>query len=69
MPNPHDHIPLHRKMGGHVGPQTAADKTQFLAIARAYLDAIERGDMQMPEQLGEMELGGGKYLRMFVIQE
>jgi hypothetical protein len=63
----HNKQPLYQRLGAVLGPQ--ADKKLFLAVTRAYCDAIERGDIEMPEQIAELPLGHGKFVRMFVIQE
>jgi hypothetical protein len=63
----HHNKPLYQRLGAVLGPQ--ADKKLFLAVTRAYCDAIERGEIQMPEAIAELPLGHGKFVRMFVIQE
>jgi hypothetical protein len=61
-----EHTPLHAKQGATLGAQV--DQHKVAAIAHLYADAIQAGTMTV-EHISEMHLGGGKYVRSFVIQE
>ena len=65
------HHPLHEKHGAKLGHQdkTADAKATFLKTTRAYCDAIERGQIEMPEHIVEIPAGNGKYFRAFLIDE
>jgi hypothetical protein len=65
----HTHVPLHQKLGGKLGAQDSTSVNQFVKISRAYTDAIEAGEMTMPEHIIEIPLGGARYFRGFVIDE
>jgi hypothetical protein len=60
------HTPLHSKLGAAVGPQS--DKSKVAEVAQAYVDKIKSGAMTV-EHISEIHLGGGRYVRSFVIQE
>jgi hypothetical protein len=53
-------------MGAAVGAQS--DQKKVVEVASAYMDQIKSGKMVV-EHIGEIHLGGGKYIRTFVIQE
>lgn len=65
----HTHVPLHQKLGSKLGHQDKSEKVTFLKVTRAYCDAIERGEISMPEHIMEIPVGGTKYFRGFVIDE
>lgn len=62
------HIPLHKRLavGSEMGQQH--DQKQVAMIAQSYLDQLKAGQMTI-EHIGEIDLGGGKYVRTFIIQE
>ncbi len=59
------HQSLHASKGSKLGPQQG-NKAQVLEIAKAYLAAIESGKMTV-EHISEIDLGGGRFVRTFVI--
>jgi hypothetical protein len=62
------HIPLHKRLGlgSEMGQQH--DQKTVVTIAQSYLDQLKAGAMTI-EFIGEIDMGGGKYIRTFVIQE
>lgn len=60
------HTPLHAKHGAKLGRQD--DQNKVVEVASHYLDEIKAGRMKV-EVIGEIDLGNGKYVRSFVIQE
>jgi hypothetical protein len=58
--------PLHAKHGGQLGTQT--DQKKVIEITQAYLDAMKAGKVTV-DHIGEIDLGGGRYIRTFVAQE
>lgn len=62
------HIPLHKRLGlgAEMGPQS--EQKTVITVAQSYLDQMKAGAMTV-EHIGEIDLGGGKYIRTFVIQE
>ncbi len=64
----HRHRPMHEKHGSKLGKQEQADQPKVADIAQKYIDEIKAGRMKI-EGVSEIDLGGGKYVRSFVIQE
>ena len=60
------HTPLHAQKGATLGHQP--DQKKVAEVTQAYLDKMKSGQMTV-EHIGEIHLGGGKYIRTFVIQE
>lgn len=64
---------LHEKHGAKLGKQDKHDSATvatFLKVTRAYCDAIERGELDMPEHITEMPVEGTtKFVRSFIIDE
>lgn len=62
------HRPLHQRlnMGAEMGQQT--NQNTVIQIVESYLAQMKAGQMTV-ERIGEIDLGGGKYIRTFVIQE
>lgn len=60
------HHPLHAKHGAKLGDQS--DNAKVIEVAGHYLEQMKAGKMKV-EHISEIPLGGGKYVRSFVIQE
>jgi len=60
------HRPMHEKHGAKLGKQD--DQNKVVEVASAYMEQIKSGKMKI-EAISEIDLGGGKYVRSFVIQE
>lgn len=62
------HIPLHKRLGLGSEMGVQHDQKTVITVAQSYLDQMKAGAMTV-EHIAEIDLGGGKYIRTFVIQE
>jgi hypothetical protein len=61
-------LPLHKRLNLDSEMGAQSDQKKVVTIAQSYLDQMKAGAMTL-EHISEIDLGGGKYVRTFVIQE